>query len=661
MSRLHQAVACGDIEKVKECLAQSDDINEMSSTISSRGRKKPKLGEMTPLHLAAYYGHTQIAELLVQRGAKLNLQDSKGKTAMELAIFHHNLGLAKLLKQHGAIDKNNAFDNALASRKVAEEVYFATRFNKPDVIREIYAEGLLTKEIGENALIRAARYNSLSISEVLVVECGMSVNALQLGWIEDDHKTLKTPLGVAAEYGHTDTVEFLLAHGAEVDKMTHINPTESEDGTDTESSPTQLPELNGRNIPLIRDLARSKGCTPLFLALQHEESPRSSYPLEKIVYPHIIHYQRKPVNTRLIEVLLTHRANFKKINDAGFICLALSGFAEELEILLRHGLDPNLVVNGIKFIDICLKYSNRHHMAVPFVAHGADISSIDEQGQSYLHKSCNLELSKALVGRGVVIELTDNCGRTAIEGAATGIAEFLARSGASIERLDSSHSYVFSSPLLIQMLLKKNLVNFTVHDAQGFTLLGRLVTGKYFETMKVIMNSGVSFDINQVAYVREKTVLHLAFEKCVLDFLDPHPTHDNLYTQMIDLLISHGAKPLKDREGKTPLMGWVGHLNDGTFNPELVRKFCSFEANYYGVSPEVYERELMILDKTGFYPKIKQDSDESSYSYEDDNFASFFALNKNRGSTPTKTPLDIFWEKIEHAKVSQIKNEGPTI
>ena len=55
---LHKAIKTGDIEQVKQLIAKGADVNATDNK-----------GE-TPLHFAAVFGHTAIAELLIIKGAK---------------------------------------------------------------------------------------------------------------------------------------------------------------------------------------------------------------------------------------------------------------------------------------------------------------------------------------------------------------------------------------------------------------------------------------------------------------------------------------------------------------------------------------------------------------------------------------------------------------
>ena len=52
---------------------------------------------MTPLHLAAAYGHREFVELLLASGADRKIQDHTGQTAVHWAARHHRHELIKLL------------------------------------------------------------------------------------------------------------------------------------------------------------------------------------------------------------------------------------------------------------------------------------------------------------------------------------------------------------------------------------------------------------------------------------------------------------------------------------------------------------------------------------------------------------------------------------
>ena len=61
------ATSTGNIEAVKQHIAAGTDVN------AEGGFKERK-----PLHLAAYEGHKQIAELLISKNADVNAKDKSG-------------------------------------------------------------------------------------------------------------------------------------------------------------------------------------------------------------------------------------------------------------------------------------------------------------------------------------------------------------------------------------------------------------------------------------------------------------------------------------------------------------------------------------------------------------------------------------------------------
>ena len=59
----------------------------------------------TPLHEAAQNGLLNVRQWLLERGASVNPRlSSSGKTPLALAIEHQHAAVAKLLKQHGAVE-----------------------------------------------------------------------------------------------------------------------------------------------------------------------------------------------------------------------------------------------------------------------------------------------------------------------------------------------------------------------------------------------------------------------------------------------------------------------------------------------------------------------------------------------------------------------------
>ncbi|WP_341755614.1 ankyrin repeat domain-containing protein [Candidatus Tisiphia endosymbiont of Ptychoptera albimana] len=90
-NRLYDAAHHGDINLVKSLLNQGYNINEQDSDEG-----------ITPLHLAAWFGHIAIAELLVTRGADINMRNNYGKTPLHDAAEKGYTNIVELLLDKGA-------------------------------------------------------------------------------------------------------------------------------------------------------------------------------------------------------------------------------------------------------------------------------------------------------------------------------------------------------------------------------------------------------------------------------------------------------------------------------------------------------------------------------------------------------------------------------
>ncbi len=110
---LHRAAEEGDIEAVKEHLAAGTDKNVRAG----------KWGD-TPLHRAAFWGYTEIVELLINNEVDVNAKDDYGCTALHDAAEYSHLEITKMLIGRGpdmnALDNNGDTPLDLASGKIAD-------------------------------------------------------------------------------------------------------------------------------------------------------------------------------------------------------------------------------------------------------------------------------------------------------------------------------------------------------------------------------------------------------------------------------------------------------------------------------------------------------------------------------------------------------------
>ena len=156
---LFEASAAGEIERVERLLG--DDGGTLNA-YSADG--------WTPLHLAAFFGHTKIAEVLLARGADVaaRSRNNNGNTPLHAALAGNHKFVAGLLLGSGA------------------------DVNAPDAA-------------GWRPLHLAAANNNLDAIKTLIAQ-GADVNAA--------NGEGKTPLSLAQEKNHREAAAFLRRHGA---------------------------------------------------------------------------------------------------------------------------------------------------------------------------------------------------------------------------------------------------------------------------------------------------------------------------------------------------------------------------------------------------------------------------------------------------------------
>ncbi len=86
---IHDAARQGKIKAVKKHLAAGVGVNAKDE------------GGVTPLQHAAYWGHKEIAELLIAKGTDVNAKDDGGRTPLDWAISNNHPETADLLRKHG--------------------------------------------------------------------------------------------------------------------------------------------------------------------------------------------------------------------------------------------------------------------------------------------------------------------------------------------------------------------------------------------------------------------------------------------------------------------------------------------------------------------------------------------------------------------------------
>ena len=91
---IHTAVRTGNMEALKQHIAAGSNLNE-----------KDPFGGSSPLISASLFGKTEMAKLLIEAGADLNLQNNDGSTALHTASFFCRPEIVRMLLAKGADKK----------------------------------------------------------------------------------------------------------------------------------------------------------------------------------------------------------------------------------------------------------------------------------------------------------------------------------------------------------------------------------------------------------------------------------------------------------------------------------------------------------------------------------------------------------------------------
>lgn len=387
-----------------------------------------------------------------------------------------------------------------------------------------------------------------------------------------------TVTGYAISYRQTDVVKELLKNGMSIDDVTHENPT-------------------------------------INCALN-------------------IYYDKYDYKSDIdfLKLLLESKASTKLPQGALFM-IGTKGTSAELKLLLDHKLDPKSVLTTtvlldeartkteINLLDIAIHNSNNHNedsinKVKLLLDYGANHSNTNNDcRQNYLHMSTDPDVISMLLKKGC------NVNQTAL----------------------FDHAYdekVKPIDVAIDPKIKKLLSEFGATPSELSEEEKKIITVDLFKHVPVYGIKNLIYNItnNQDIISQQSntggwTILHYLFAgfNCgsVSDIYDFEELATNMTLKMINILIKAGAKPIKDRYGRTPLMCMTHHPHATKMVGHVINMYSDFEADYHKLPREEYAEKIIVLRKGGFMSVTRD-----------------FGLSIQ--SEPIKKVFDEFWSSFKN-------------
>ncbi len=438
-SSLFYAVRNGHLEAVHMLLDNDADPNQQNTQAVSA----PTAGYTPLMHVA---DHAQdmtdanwegLASLLLNKGARPNVRNRRGESALSIAQRRSDSSLEKILQNAGA-----RMESAYTSLSEGAALIKAAGMGDVEKVETLIEQGArpdVPNRAGITPLLAATFNNQLGTAKVLIAK-NADVNRVPVGFKKwafaasgaslKDHELMESTargdaaLLVAVRKGHAKIVEYLITSGADVRSANRRGDT-----------PIFVAATKGRAD--IVGMLLTAGVTPDTLEVEKLTVSMTNV-LEVMGRNTPLISAAQAGHREVVHVLLTWKANPNHqgfLNKTALLWAAERGYIPVVDILLAAGAEPNIHdIEGLSPLMVAARNGNERLTNV-LLSHNADPNGIQKtnvyggEGKAfgatgmttliYAARGGHDQIVKLLIDAGSDINAMSRNGDTALKEAST--------------------------------------------------------------------------------------------------------------------------------------------------------------------------------------------------------------------------------------------------
>ncbi|XP_062700825.1 uncharacterized protein LOC115267412 [Aedes albopictus] len=522
-------------------------------------------GGLLPLYSAITYGHRNLVQLLIDKGANLHIRNTEGWSVLHYAVQHNQIAISSflidkdidvnsisnnkwnalhiscnngdadmtqmLIRKGAQLDKQTNEDKTALDLAAAGGHTAVVNILTDNLIKEEHLNGMICKTFQT-----AVHYGHNSVKEMLIKKYPE---------LADPKYTNDPLIHLAAQKGMVKDVKQYIDHGANVNALDRTDKTALH--LSASAGHSLVVELLLNRGARLNAIERHK-CTPLHLACQngHKE---------------------------VVQILIKSGANIASLNNDKWTALHLSafhGYCGVVNLLLKKGANVNAIgKHGMTpLFSAC---QNDHKDVVQILLQkGANINALSSNKWTALHRSASegrYDIVKLLLKKGANINAVDIDEWTPLHWACQNghkkVVETLIKRKANIDALTDKKSTALHKSAsggysdIVDLLLKKH-VNVNDADKEKLTALHWACQNGHKGVVETLIKRGAH--IHAVTRNR-RTALHESATKGYCDIVvllldeganvnavdidEWTPLHwacQNGHKEVVQTLLSRGAK-----------------------------------------------------------------------------------------------------------------------